>query len=120
MLRIPAPHIAKRFGRRWKGIQVEPSIPYGDGSSLLHAIEPKVIYEFVPGSSQGDIVQVDAVDDLPKKNLITYSLNNRVFQQSLEARPVGWILCWRKATIPESTPTQTRDFFFTGSLYWIV
>ena len=93
----------------------------GDGSSLLHAIEPKVIYEFVPGSSQGDIVQVDAVDDLPKKNLITYSLNNRVFQQTSRGTTSWLDITIAQSYHPGSTPSQTRDFFppfppFIGSL----
>ena len=55
------------------------------GPMVTHTIEPDVMYEYVPPTDQSDIVQVDAVDDLPKKNVLTYSVSNRV----VESLPQG-------------------------------
>lgn len=52
-----------------------------DGGTFLHTIEPSVIYEYVPATDQSNITQIDQVDDLPKKNLLTYALRNRVLEQ---------------------------------------
>jgi LPS-assembly protein len=52
-----------------------------DGGSFLHTIEPSVIYEYVPGTDQSKITQIDQVDDLPRKNLLTYALHSRVLEQ---------------------------------------
>ncbi|HXX73786.1 MAG TPA: LPS assembly protein LptD [Nitrospiraceae bacterium] len=52
-----------------------------EGGSFLHTIEPSVIYEYVPPTDQSQITQIDQVDNLPKKNLLTYSLRNRVLEQ---------------------------------------
>jgi len=88
---------------------------YRDGGGVQHTIEPKVIYEFVPATHQGDIVQIDAVDDLPKKNLITYSLYNRLLQQTSRGT-TSWldVLLAQSYHVGE-TPNRTRDFFFTGT-----
>ncbi len=53
----------------------------GDGNSLLHTLEPTATYEYVPGTDQTKIAQIDQVDDLPKKNLLTYVLRSRVLEQ---------------------------------------
>ena len=88
---------------------------YEDGGSLLHSIEPKIIYEFVPATSQGDIVQIDAVDDLPKKNLITYSINNRLLQQTTKGTS-SWVdVLLAQSYHVDGTPNTTRNFFFTGT-----
>ena len=68
-----------------------------------------------PATHQGDIVQIDAVDDLPKKNLITYSLYNRLLEQQSRGTT-----SWLDVVLAQSyhvgeTPTSTRDFFFTGT-----
>lgn len=52
-----------------------------DGGTFLHTIEPSVIYEYVPATQQEKYPQVDQVDDLPRKNLLTYALRNRVLEQ---------------------------------------
>ena len=54
----------------------------GENSRIRHTIQPKVIYEFVPGTDQSKFVQVDGVDDLIEKNLLTYSLSTRISEQS--------------------------------------
>ncbi len=50
--------------------------------SLRHTIEPKLFYEYVPSTEQDDLVQIDATDDLIKKNLLTYSLSSRLQEHS--------------------------------------
>jgi len=52
-----------------------------DGDAMLHTIEPKVIYEYVPATDQSNITQIDQVDDLPKKNLLTYMVKSRLLEQ---------------------------------------
>ncbi|MGH7166295.1 MAG: LPS-assembly protein LptD, partial [Nitrospiraceae bacterium] len=61
------------------------------GGSLLHSIEPNVIYEYVPPSDQSQIVQVDAVDDLPKKNLITYGIVSKLLKQGPGGTSSNWL-----------------------------
>ncbi|MGC4098742.1 MAG: LPS assembly protein LptD [Nitrospira sp.] len=51
-----------------------------DGNSLLHTVEPTVTYEYVPPTDQSKLTQIDQVDDLPKKNLLTYMLRSRVLE----------------------------------------
>jgi LPS-assembly protein len=53
----------------------------GDGKAMLHTLEPSVIYEYVPFTDQSQLTQIDQVDDLPKKNLMTYMLRSRLLEQ---------------------------------------
>jgi LPS-assembly protein len=53
----------------------------GEGNWIRHSVQPNVIYEYVPQTKQAELVQVDAVDDLINKSLITYSLKNRISEQ---------------------------------------
>ncbi len=83
----------------------------GDGGGLLHTIEPSVIYEYVPGTRQSNIAQIDQVDDLPKKNLLTYMLRNRL----LERTSTGGSFNWLDLTLAQSyhvgaVQTAARDF----------
>ncbi len=48
---------------------------------MLHTIEPSVIYEYVPSTNQSQLTQIDQVDDLPKKNLLTYAIRSRLLEQ---------------------------------------
>ena len=68
------------------------------GGSLLHTLEPNVIYEYVPPTDQSQIVQIDAVDDLPKKNLITYGIVSKLLRQG----PGGTITNWLDLRIAQS------------------
>ncbi len=43
----------------------------GEDNWVRHSIKPHVLYEFVPPTDQSDLVQIDAVDDLIKKSLVT-------------------------------------------------
>jgi LPS-assembly protein len=86
-----------------------------EGGSVLHTIEPHVIYEYVPPTKQSDIVQVDDVDDLPKKNLITYSLRSRLLRQGPEGSSKNWLdLTVAQSYHLGSTPNETRQFVFLG------
>ena len=63
----------------------------GDGGSFLHTIEPNVVYEYVPPTDQSQITQIDQVDDLPKKNLLTYALRNRLLEQGGGGSSFNWL-----------------------------
>ena len=69
----------------WVGVDATSKLTrrfiLGDGNSLLHTLEPTATYEYVPGTDQSKIAQIDQVDDLPKKNLLTYVLRSRVLEQ---------------------------------------
>ena len=63
----------------------------GDGGRVRHSLQPKVVYEFVPDTNPDRYVQVDEVDDLIAKNLVTYSLNTRISEQSASGRGSTWL-----------------------------
>ena len=63
----------------------------GDANWVRHSIKPHVMYEFVPPTDQSDLVQVDAVDDLIKKSLVTYALKNRISQQGGSDESSTWL-----------------------------
>lgn len=48
------------------------------GGTLTHKIEPAVTYEYLPQVRQDDIPFFNDVDRFTKKNLLTYSLTNRL------------------------------------------
>ncbi len=107
-------------GTFWAALQADSRLTrrftMGENRSLMHTIEPRVIYEFVPATNQSDIIQVDAVDNLPYKNLITYSLTSRLFEQKASAT----LNSWMDLTIAQSyhvgrTQSQAVDFFFAGN-----
>lgn len=82
-----------------------------DGGSLLHTIEPGVMYEYVPASDQSRIAQIDQVDDLPKKNLMTYSLRSRLLEQAINGRTFNWLdLIVAQSYHVGSVQTTARDF----------
>lgn len=63
----------------------------GENNWVRHSITPQVMYEFVPQTDQDDLVQIDAVDDLIKKSLVTYGLKNRISQQGGDGRSSTWL-----------------------------
>ncbi|MEX2493451.1 MAG: LPS assembly protein LptD [Nitrospirales bacterium] len=71
-------HLTKRF-------------PIGEFGSLRHSMKPNVIYEFVPQTRQSKLVQIDAVDDLIHKSLVTYSLKNRFSHQDQASASSTWL-----------------------------
>lgn len=80
------------------------------GGSLLHTIEPTVMYEYVPGTDQSNIAQIDQIDDLPKKNLLTYALRNRLLEHGGSST-----FNWLDLTVAQSyhagaVQTRARDF----------
>jgi len=86
------------------------------GGSLLHTIEPDVIYEYVPSSNQSQVIQIDAVDDLPKKNLLTYSLRSRLLELGPEGSGTNWLdLTLAQSYHVGSTQNQARLFPLPGS-----
>jgi LPS-assembly protein len=94
--------------------QLSRRFPRAEGVSVLHTLEPSVIYEYVPHSDQSDIIQVDDVDDLPYKNLITYALRTRLLEQG-----GGHTKNWLDLTVAQSyhlgsTQSQARLFLFPG------
>lgn len=98
----------------WTGVDATSKLSrrFGldEGRGLLHTIEPDVIYEYVPRTSQANIPQVDQVDDLPAKNLLTYMLRSRVLEQG----PTTYFN-WLDLRVAQSyhagaVQTQARDF----------
>ena len=98
----------------WAGVDATSKLTrrFGldEGGSLLHTIEPSVMYEYVPGTDQSKLTQIDQVDDLPKKNLLTYALRSRLLEQSK-----GSVFNWLDLTMAQSyhvgaVQTQARDF----------
>jgi LPS-assembly protein len=90
-------------------------VSLGEGHSLMHSIEPSVIYEYVPPTNQSDIIQVDDVDDLRKKNLVTYMLRSRLLEHGGKG-PTNNLV---DITIAQSwhvgaTPNQGRQFLIAG------
>ncbi|MDT7041929.1 LPS-assembly protein LptD [Candidatus Nitronereus thalassa] len=69
-------------GTFWLGFEAFSNLsrrfPLGQGHRLRHTVEPRLFYEFVPDTKQSDLLQIDAVDNLIKKNLVTYSVNTRL------------------------------------------
>ncbi|MEK6725185.1 MAG: LPS assembly protein LptD [Deltaproteobacteria bacterium] len=45
---------------------------------VRHTVEPEIVYEYTPEVIQDSLPQFDPVDRIAKKNMITYSLNNRL------------------------------------------
>jgi LPS-assembly protein len=98
----------------WAGVDATSKLTrrFGldDGGSLLHTIEPSVMYEYVPGTDQSQLTQIDQVDDLPKKNLLTYALRSRLLEQGK-----GSVFNWLDLTLAQSyhtgaVQTRARDF----------
>lgn len=71
-------HLTKRF-------------TIGEFGSLRHSMKPNVMYEFVPQTRQSKLVQIDAVDDLINKSLVTYSLKNRLSHQEQASASSTWL-----------------------------
>ena len=81
-----------------------------EGNSLLHTVEPSVMYEYVPPTNQSQLTQIDQVDDLPKKNLMTYAIRSRLLEQAGSSS-----FNWLDFTMAQSyhvgaVQTRARDF----------
>lgn len=80
------------------------------GGSLLHTIEPTVMYEYVPSTDQSQIAQIDQIDDLPKKNLLTYALRNRILEHD-GSSTFNWLdLTLAQSYHAGAVQTTARDF----------
>ena len=81
-----------------------------EGNALLHTIEPSVMYEYVPPTAQSQLTQIDQVDDLPKKNLLTYAIRSRLLEQD-GTRSFNWLdLTLAQSYQAGAVQTQARDF----------
>jgi LPS-assembly protein len=81
-----------------------------EGPAVLHTIEPGVTYEYVPSTNQSQIPQIDQVDDLPKKNLLTYLVKSRVLEQDGHTS-FNWLdLIVAQSYHVDGVQTQARDF----------
>ena len=98
----------------WAGVDATSKLArrFGldSGGTLLHTLEPSVMYEYVPGTDQSQITQIDQIDDLPKKNLVTYALHSRVLENDGDST-----FNWLDLTLAQSyhvgaVQTQARDF----------
>ena len=50
----------------------------GGGDKIRHTAIPRVVYEYIPLQDQSDLPYFEASDRIPGKNLITYSITNRL------------------------------------------
>jgi LPS-assembly protein len=80
------------------------------------------MYEYVPGSNQSQIAQIDQVDDIPKKNLLTYSLRTKLLEQQVNGQSFNWLdLTLAQSYHVGGVQTRAREFTpgvlpFLGSL----
>ncbi|MDH5739968.1 MAG: LPS assembly protein LptD, partial [Nitrospira sp.] len=109
----------------WVGVEAMSKLTrrfaLADGGNVLHTVEPSVMYEYVPSTNQSKLALIDQVDDLPKKNLLTYMLRSRVLEQGKHTA-----FNWLDLTVAQSyhvgeVQTRARDFTpgalpFLGSL----
>ncbi len=109
----------------WVGVEAMSKLTrrfaLADGGNVLHTVEPSVMYEYVPSTNQSKLALIDQVDDLPKKNLMTYMLRSRVLEQGKHTA-----FNWLDLTLAQSyhvgeVQTRARDFTpgalpFLGSL----
>ena len=83
----------------------------GEGNTMLHTIEPQVIYEYVPASDQSQIAQIDQLDDLPKKNLVTYAVRSRLLENKHSGSAFNWLdLMIAQSYHVGAVQTRARDF----------
>ncbi|HXC65827.1 MAG TPA: LPS assembly protein LptD, partial [Nitrospiraceae bacterium] len=98
----------------WAGLEARSKVSrrFGtsEGNALLHTIEPSVIYEYVPPTAQEQISQIDQVDNLPKKNLMTYMVRNRLLEQDGSSGFNWFDLTLAQSYQVGAVQTQARDF----------
>ncbi|ALA57870.1 LPS-assembly protein LptD [Nitrospira moscoviensis] len=98
----------------WTGINAASKLTrrfqLDEGVGLLHTLEPSVIYEYVPKTNQSNLPQIDQVDDLPAKNLLTYMVRSRVLEQSA-TKLFNWLdLMVAQSYHVGAVQTRARDF----------
>ncbi len=98
----------------WTGVDATSKLTrrfaLDEGVGVLHTIEPSVMYEYVPRTDQSTLPQIDQVDDLPAKNLLTYAVRSRLLEQSATS-----LFNWLDLTVAQSyhvgaLQTRARDF----------
>ena len=104
----------------WAGLEAASrlarSYTADDGSAVQHTIEPRVIYEYVPPTDQSDIVQVDDVDNLTKKNMVTYSFRSRLLRTERGGASRNLFdLTIAQSYRVGSAQTDAREFPFAGT-----
>jgi len=67
---------------------------------FVHSIEPSVVYEYVPFVDQTRLPHFDDIDQLPRKNDVTYSLTNRLASEdhTHPEKPSSWEWIFWKLT----------------------
>lgn len=98
----------------WAGIDATSKLSRrfgtGNGNNMLHTIEPSVMYEYVPPTDQSKITQIDQVDDLPKKNLMTYMIRSRLLEQD-GSKSFNWLdFTMAQSYHVGAVQTRARDF----------
>lgn len=75
------------------------------GGRIKHSIRPQVVYDYVPNISQDKFPYFDALDRIPEKDLLTYSISTLLISRSEK----------QEGTNPIETRTQSsfdyRQFF---------
>jgi LPS-assembly protein len=49
---------------------------------IKHILRPNIVYDYIPGKDQSDLPDLDDIDRIEKKNLVTYSLSNTLISKS--------------------------------------
>ncbi len=98
----------------WAGLDATSKLSRRFGTSgdntLLHTIEPSVMYEYVPPTNQSQLTQIDQVDDLPKKNLLTYAIRSRLLEQ-VGSSSFNWLdFTMAQSYHVGAVQTRARDF----------
>lgn len=98
----------------WLGLDATSKVTrrfgLADGGGLLHTVEPSITYEYVPVTNQSQIPQIDQVDDLPGKNLLTYMLRSRVLESG-KRNAFNWLdLTLAQSYHVSDVQTTARDF----------
>ncbi|MGC4096563.1 MAG: LPS assembly protein LptD [Nitrospira sp.] len=107
------------MGRVGCYLKIEPPVYRREGGSFLHTIEPSVMYEYVPGSDQSKIAQIDQIDDIPKKNLLTYALRTKLLEQQLNGQSFNWLdLTVAQSYHVGAVQTRARKFTPACCHFW--
>lgn len=81
-----------------------------EGNTLLHTIEPSATYEYVPSTNQSQLTQIDQVDNLPRKNLLTYAIRSRLLEHDGN-RSLNWLdLSLVQSYQVGAVQTEARNF----------
>jgi len=86
-------------------------------NKIRHTAIPRVVYEYVPRQDQSDLPYFEASDRIAAKNLITYSITNRLTSRTAAQKgplppsgPVNRAIDKRRPGRPDTTPTAVYDY----------